>query len=152
AAPPPESAPAPAAAPARPAAPRLPRAAERRRVAVLRCGCDLFRSEAAVEALDPEEQHDVLYAFRQLCQEAADAFQCTLVQPTGNGAVFCFGFPVAFEDAARRAVRAGLALLERLGAFNDDLFRRKGVRLAGTTAAHSDQAIVQQLEGGGLSI
>jgi predicted ATPase len=152
AAPAPAPAPGLAAAPARPMAPRLPRAAERRRVAVLRCGCDLFRSETAFEALDPEEQHEVLHAFRQLCQQAADSFHGTLIHLTGNGAVFCFGFPVAFEDAAARAVRAGLAVLDRLGPFNDDLFRRKGVRLAATAAAHSDQAIVQQFEGGGLSI
>jgi predicted ATPase len=119
---------------------------------VLRCGCDLFRSEDAIEVLDAEEQHEVLHAFRQLCHDAADTYHGSLVQPTGDGAVFCFGYPVAFEDAAARAVRAGLKIFQQLETFNEDLFRRKGIRLTATAAVHSDQAIVQRLDVGGLSV
>jgi predicted ATPase/class 3 adenylate cyclase len=131
---------------------RTTRDAERRRVTVLRIGCDLFRSDELMEVLDPDEQHDVLSAFRQLCQDVAGELGGTQVHATGNGALFCFGFPVAFEDAARRAVRAGLTLPGRMAAFNDDLFRRKGVRLQATAAAHSDQAVVQRQGTDSLSV
>jgi serine/threonine protein kinase/predicted ATPase len=141
---------APPAEPARPT--QAARDAERRRVTVLRIGCDLFRSADLMEALDPDEQHEVLSAFRQLCQEVAGELGGTLVHSTGNGALFCFGFPIAYEDAARRAVRAGLALQDRMSAFNDDLFRRKNVRLQTTAAAHSDQAVVQRQGADGLSV
>ena len=144
--------PAAAAAPAPPAGPRLAWAAERRRVAVLRCGCDLFRSEAAAEYPGPRGTARGPARLPPALPGGGRPFRHP--HPADRErAAFCFGFPVAFEDAAGRAVRAGLGVLDRLGPFNDDLFpRRKGIRLSATAAAHSDQAIVQQLDGGGLSI
>ena len=78
---------------------------------VLVCGCDLFESEAYL-GLDAEDQAQVLRAFQQACEQAVRHFDGTVVQCNEQGLLACFGYPVAYEDAARRAARAGLRLLD----------------------------------------
>ena len=79
------------------------REAERRQVTVLICGTDLFESEAYLENLDAEDQAKVLDAFQQACAAAVRPFDGTVVQCNEQGLLACFGFPVAYEDSARRA-------------------------------------------------
>ena len=85
--------------PAAPQGLRL-REAQRRHLTVLSCGCDLFDSEALLGMLDPDEQHDLLLDFQQLCRDVAAQFKGTIVQPTDHGLLVCFGFPVALEGGA----------------------------------------------------
>ncbi len=125
---------------------RQAREAERRHVTLVHCGSDLFDSEDIIEMLDDEEQQEVLLEYQQLCRESAAASEGTVVQATDDGMLFCFGFPIAFEDAAHRAVRFGLHVLEAMAAFNQRLRQQKDVELAPTVAVHSDVAIVK---GGG---
>jgi serine/threonine protein kinase/predicted ATPase len=91
------------------------REAERRQVTVLVCGCDLFESEAYL-GLDPEDQSQILQAFREACEHEIQPFDGTVVQCNEQGLLACFGYPVAFEDAATRAARAGLSLLDNVKA------------------------------------
>ena len=71
----------------------------------------------------------------------------------GQGLQACFGYPVAHEDAARRAIEAALAIVGQLEALNERLRRTSGVALAPWAAIHSGPAIVGELETGeGLSI
>src|SRR5262245_630227 len=98
-----------------PSSRRRAREAERRQVTVLVCGCDLFESEAYLE-LDPEDQAEVRRAFRQASEPAVGRFDGTVVQGDDQGLLACFGYPVVHEDAAGRAARAALALLEQLKA------------------------------------
>jgi TOMM system kinase/cyclase fusion protein len=139
-------------APATPSAQRRAREAERRRVTMLQCGCDLFASDAIAETLDPEEQHEVLLGFQRLCREAAERLQGTVVKSTENGLLICFGFPVALEDAARRAVRAGLAVRDGMSALNEGLHKHWGVALNAAVAVHSDQAVVKEQGGEGEAL
>ena len=134
--------------------PRRQREAERRRVTVLQCSCDLFRSEALLSALDPEEQHDVLLDFQQMCREVIERFQGSVVKATDDGLLVAFGFPVALEDAARRAVYTGLEILNQMARLNDRLTKRKPIHLGAAVAAHSDWAVVgtEGGEGEALSI
>ena len=79
---------------------------ERRQVTVLNCGCELEDAEASLSALDPEHEHELLVEFRQCCREAVVRLRAgpsRSRRPQGLQA--CFGFPVAHEDAARRASR-----------------------------------------------
>jgi len=92
---------------------RTDREAERRQLTVLVCSCDLFESEAYLE-LDTEDQVRVLGAFEQACQQPVRQFGGTVVQCNEKGLLACFGFPVAYENAARRAARSGQALLDVL--------------------------------------
>ena len=90
---------------------RRAREAERRQLTVLVCGCDAFESEPYL-ALDSEAQADLLRAFLKTCDKAVQQFGGTIVQSSEEGIVACFGFPLAYEDAAGRAARTGLAILE----------------------------------------
>jgi predicted ATPase/class 3 adenylate cyclase len=124
---------------------RRPRQGQYRRLTLLACGCDLFDSEAVLHALDPEEQHELLLEFRQLCRDAATALAGTVVQATDHGLLICFGIPFALECAARRAVRAGLTVLERMADLNERLGRRHdGLHLSARVAVHSDRAVVME--------
>ena len=101
-----------------PSSRRRAREAERRQVTVLVCGCDLFESEAYLE-LDAEDQAQVLRAFQQACEQAVRQFDGTVVQCNEQGLLACFGYPVAYEDAAGRAARAGLGLLDDMKALGE---------------------------------
>jgi class 3 adenylate cyclase len=87
-----------------------PPAAERRHLTVL-C-CDLVGSMALAERPDPEEYREVLHAYHQTCAEVMQRFDGYVAQYLGNGVLVYFGYPVAHEDDAQRAIRAGLALLD----------------------------------------
>src|SRR5262249_23239629 len=78
------------------------REAERRQVTVLVAGSKLFESESYLE-FDPEDQAEVLKAFQHACEQAVRGFDGTIVQCNEQGLLACFGYPVAYEDAAGRA-------------------------------------------------
>jgi class 3 adenylate cyclase len=48
-----------------------------------------------------------------------------------DGLLVYFGYPLAHEDDAQRAVRAGLAMVEAVGQLNTRLAPERGVHLAG---------------------
>ena len=85
---------------------------------VLVAAAPLFESDAYL-ALDAEDQARVLRAFQTACEQVVGQFGGAVVQCTDQGLLACFGFPVAYEDAAGRAARAGLALLEALKALEN---------------------------------
>ena len=110
---------------------------------VLVCGCDLFESEAYLEDLDAEDQAEVLRAFQQACEQAVRRFDGTVVQCNEQGLLACFGYPVAYEDAARRAARAGLGLLEDLKALGERLRREHELELNPWVGIHTGPAVVE---------
>jgi len=87
-----------------------PPEAERRHLTVL--FCDLVGSTALAGRLDPEDYREVVRAYHQLCAEGLQRFDGYLAQYLGDGVLGYFGYPVAHEDDAQRAVRAGLSLLD----------------------------------------
>jgi class 3 adenylate cyclase/tetratricopeptide (TPR) repeat protein len=118
------------------------REAERRQVTVLVCGCDLFESEAYL-GLDTEDQAQVLQAIRQAWEQGVQRFEGTAVQCNEQGLVACFGFPVAFEDAARRAALAGLGLLDDLMAIGRRLLPGHDLKPNPWVTLHTGPAIVE---------
>jgi class 3 adenylate cyclase/tetratricopeptide (TPR) repeat protein len=118
------------------------REAERRQVTVLVCGCDLFESEAYL-GLDTEDQAEVLRAIQQACEQAVHCFDGTVVQCNEQGLLACFGYPVAYEDAARRAARAGLGLLDDLRAIGGQILRGHNLEPNPWIGLHTGPAIVE---------
>ncbi len=119
------------------------RAAERRRVTVVQCGCDVFESDDILENLDEDEQTDLLDSFQSLCRDVMLQNRGHVVQLTDRGLLACFGYPSALEDSTQRAVRAGLQIQNRVASLNEKLQESKGVRLKATVAVHSDHAVVE---------
>ena len=86
--------------------------AERRPLTVL--FCDLVDSTRLASHLDPEDLRDVVRAYHQTCAEVIERFDGYIAQYLGDGLLVYFGYPLAHEDDAQRAVWAGLGILEAL--------------------------------------
>ena len=122
---------------------RRVRDAERRQVTVLLCSSDVFESDAYLDNLDAEDQANVLQMFQQVCEQAVREFEGTVVQSNEQGFLACFGYPVAYEDAARRAAKTGLRLLDRLKELGEKLRRQHRLELNSFVALHTGQAVVE---------
>ncbi len=88
--------------------------AERRQLTVL--FCDLVDSMELSARLDPEEWSGVLQRYQQAAGKLVTDLGGHVAQHLGDGLLAYFGWPEAHEDDAERAVRAGLALVERVPA------------------------------------
>ncbi len=95
--------------------PRLT-SAERRQLTVM--FCDLVGSTALSQQLDPEELREVVRAYQETCAAIIARFEGHLAKYLGDGLLVYFGYPVAHEDDAQRAVRAGLGILAELPQLN----------------------------------
>jgi class 3 adenylate cyclase len=124
---------------------RTRREAERRQVTVLACGCDLFESAAYLE-LDAEDQAEVLSGFRQTCEEAVRRLDGTIVQCNEQGLLACFGYPVAYEDGARRAARTGLGLFADLQDFGARFRKQPPLEFNARVGIHTGPAIAEAKE------
>jgi class 3 adenylate cyclase len=90
--------------------------AERRHLTVM--FCDLVDSTALSAQLDPEEWREVVRAYQATCAAVIRRFEGQIAQYLGDGLLVYFGYPVAHEDDAQRAVRAGLGIVAELQALN----------------------------------
>jgi class 3 adenylate cyclase/predicted ATPase len=125
---------------------RRVRDAERRQVTVLVCGCELFDSEEYVGSIDAEEQAHVLRAFQQSCEQVTRQFDGTIVQCNEQGLLVCFGYPVAYEDGARRATQTGLGILDDLKDLGEQLGREHQLELGPWVGIHTGPAVVESGE------
>jgi class 3 adenylate cyclase/predicted ATPase len=123
-----------------PSAPPPPPAAERRQLTVM--FCDLAESTRLAGQLDPEDLRDVIRAYQATCTEVIQRYEGHLAQHLGDGLLVYFGYPQAHEDDARRAVHAGLHIIEAMGALNARLEHDQGLRLAIRLGIHTGLVVV----------
>ena len=83
---------------------------ERRQLTVM--FCDLVGSTALSTILDPEELNGLIKSYRGACGAVVSRYAGHVAQYLGDGILAYFGWPVAFEDAAERAVRSALEIIE----------------------------------------
>jgi serine/threonine protein kinase len=132
---------------------RRARAAARRHVTVVQCNCNVYESVDILETLNFDEQNQTLESFQKLCTEIVREYEGIVVQPTDQGLLVCFGYPMALEDATLRAISASLKICSLMDSFNHRLYKNLNVRLASRFAVHSDTAIVEDTgEGDTLSL
>ena len=89
-------------------------AAERRQLTVM--FVDLVDSTALSAALDPEEMGAAIRVYQNAVAGETLRFEGHVAKFMGDGVLAYFGWPQAHEDDAERAVRAGLALVQTVGA------------------------------------
>jgi TOMM system kinase/cyclase fusion protein len=127
------------------AEPRPPEA-ERRQLTVL--FCDLVDSTVLASQLDPEEWREVVRAYQDTCARVIARFEGHIAQYLGDGLLVYFGYPLAHEDDAQRAVRAGLGMVEAMGPLNARLSQEHGVQLDVRLGIHTGQVVVGEIGGG----
>src|SRR4029434_5535467 len=72
-----------------------------------------------------------------------------IAQYLGDGLLVYFGYPVAHEDDAQRAVRTGLGILSAMGDLNQGLQQTKGIQLAIRVGIHTGLVVVGAMGGQG---
>jgi class 3 adenylate cyclase/tetratricopeptide (TPR) repeat protein len=103
---------------------------ERKVVSVL--FVDLVGFTAASETADPEDVRARLHAYHTRAKAEVERFGGTIEKFVGDAIMSVFGAPVAHEDDAERAVRAGLAILVAM----------EGLELEARAAVNSGEALV----------
>jgi predicted ATPase/class 3 adenylate cyclase len=90
---------------------------ERKVVTVL--FCDLVGFTAASEAADPEDVRSRVRPYHARLRQEIGRYSGTVEKFIGDAVMAVFGAPVAHEDDAERAVRAGLRILDAIAELNE---------------------------------
>jgi class 3 adenylate cyclase/tetratricopeptide (TPR) repeat protein len=88
-------------------------ATERRQLTVM--FCDVVGSTALAARLDPEDLREVIAAYHHAVSIVVRGFDGFVARYMGDGVLVYFGYPLAHEDDAERAVRAGLDVIDAVG-------------------------------------
>ncbi len=103
---------------------------------------DIVGFTARCESLPPEEVAAFLNQFFSLAADAIFEFGGTLDKFIGDAVMAFFGAPLPQEDHAERAVRAGLALMHSLEAWNRDRVAAGRDPIKVRVAIHSGPVVV----------
>jgi class 3 adenylate cyclase len=121
--------------------------AERRQLTLL--FCDLVDSTSLSGRLDPEVYRDVVRAYQQTCTAVIKRYEGYVAQLLGDGLLVYFGYPVAHDDDAQRAVRTGLGILNAMEDLNTRLQQDKSIQLAIHMGIHTGLVVVGEMGGAG---
>jgi class 3 adenylate cyclase len=114
--------------------------AERRQLTVL--FCDMVDSTALSSSLDPEDFGDVLNSFQRVCRDAIVRYGGHVSQFLGDGVLAYFGYPIAHEDDAVRAIRAALSILDTVKLVNQGIGRRLHTEIRVRSGLHTGIAVI----------
>ncbi|HLZ84276.1 MAG TPA: AAA family ATPase [Caulobacteraceae bacterium] len=115
------------------------RRGERRQVTALYC--DLADSAALAARLDPEDMMQVLDAYQAACDDVITHHGGSIAKYMSHGVLAYFGYPRGDEDEAANAVRAGLALGQRMR----DLDLPPGVTLRPSVGVATGLVVISEL-------
>jgi class 3 adenylate cyclase len=118
---------------------------ERRQLTVLLC--DLVGSTALAHSLDPEDLRALITDYQHVCSEVVERHDGHIAHYLGDGVVIYFGFPLAHEDDARRAVRCGLDILNEMQELNRRTARGSGAKLQARGGVHTGRVVVAPVGG-----
>jgi class 3 adenylate cyclase/tetratricopeptide (TPR) repeat protein len=120
--------------------------AERRQLTVL--FCDLVGSTELSARLDPEEFGEVLRSYQQAVAAVVTRFDGHIAQLLGDGLLVYFGYPMAHEDDAQRAIRAGLGAVEAIRRLNADRRKKHDVQLRLRIGIHTGLVVTGEIGAG----
>ena len=119
--------------------------AERRQLTVM--FCDLVGSTALSARLDPEDLRVVIGAYLACVAEVVARNEGVIARYMGDGVLAYFGYPLAHEDDAEQATRAGLALVDAVANLKTDIAAELQVRVGIATG----MVVVGDLTGEGAA-
>lgn len=126
-----------------PTDPRSEGSAERRLTTAL--FCDVVGWTSLSERLDPEDLHSLVRSYHEVGTRAINRYGGHVANYLGDGIVAFFGFPNAHEDDSKRAVLAGLAILESMKELNRELSERHGLAVSVRVGIHSGLVIAGEV-------
>ena len=122
---------------------------ERRRLTVLHC--EICDSSNRLETLDPEDLEEIASVVREELARVATRYEAVIDGHEELGVTIQFGYPVAQEDAAIRAVLAAqdvsLRLGDRLRAFESSHEAQLNIQLGVQLGIHVGSAVVTTKSG-----
>lgn len=119
--------------------------AERRQLTVM--FCDLVGSTELSRRLDPEDLREVVTACQDVWKAVIERYAGYVARYMGDGILAHFGYPIAHEDDAERAVRAGLAALDGAAALSERFAELDGVEIAARVGIATGLVVVGDLIG-----
>jgi adenylate cyclase len=102
---------------------------------------DVAGSMELSSGMDPEDWGGLMEQFFAILREGVNRFDGRIDKFTGDGVMALFGAPVAYEDHARRACAAALALSDDLARFGAELERERGIRFAVRMGLNSGEVV-----------
>ena len=88
-------------------------------------------------------------AYQEVAAAVIQQYAGHIAQYLGDGLLVYFGYPTAHEDDPRRAVYAGLGIVEAIATLNTRLMELYGVTLAVRLGIHTGPVVVGVMGGGG---
>ena len=115
--------------------------AERRPITVM--FCDLVGSTSLAAKLDPEDWRNLVNAYLDEASKAVTAFGGHVLRRLGDGLMALFGYPIAQENDAERAVRAALAIQRALVEINGKNASKGAPELSARVGLESGAVVVE---------
>ena len=97
-------------------APAATSAGERRQLTVM--FCDMVGFTELAHRVDPEVLQNIIRSYEDACAVCITRYDGYVFQRLGDGIVAFFGFPLAHEGEAERAIRAGLEIVETMASLD----------------------------------
>lgn len=118
--------------------------AERRQITVL--WCHFVLSPAPSETLDQEDLYHVMQQVQEFCAAVMQRFDGRMAQHLSDGLVVYFGHPLAHEDDARRAVYAGLNLIQEGEMLAQELKKQGRLSFTVSIGIHTGVVVLRVLD------
>jgi class 3 adenylate cyclase/predicted ATPase len=113
---------------------------------------DLVGYTPLSEQLDPEDLRLLQRRYQNLALTVMERFGGFVAQFQGDGVVVYFGYPVAHENDAERAVRAALEFLERLQSLDTNIRDGSDIPLTARIGIHTGLVLIgPELLSGGVA-
>ncbi len=100
---------------------------ERRQLTVL--FCDIVGFTELSQRVDPEVLQNIARIYEDACAVCVTRYEGYVYQRLGDGIVAVFGYPLAHEGEAERAIRAGLEIIEKIARLDVPEVGRLKVRI-----------------------
>ncbi|HEX5374148.1 MAG TPA: adenylate/guanylate cyclase domain-containing protein, partial [Aquabacterium sp.] len=123
-----------------------PEAGELRQLTIM--FCDLVDATALSERLTPEQWRAVVLAYQQAAVAIIEHHGGSVAQYLGDGLLVYVGYPQALEDAAERALRAGLALVSAVARLQWPDPALSDLRLAVRIGVHTGTVVMGEIGAG----
>ena len=113
---------------------------ERRYLTIL--FADLVGYTELSEQLDPEDLRELQSRYQHLVLAVMEQFGGFVASFSGDGVLVYFGYPVAHENDAERALRAALKVIERLAQMDTNIGGQLVPKLAVRIGVHAGLVVI----------